>query len=75
MTAPRRWPPNADHARMDSISLARHVKQQVLPLLEALENGKLITQLELSLRLNRISNDVNEIEVKLIQVGPQSFQE
>lgn len=73
MTPRKRWPNEADHARLDAISLARRVKSQILPMLEALEQGKMVTSLELSLRLNRISNAANEIEVKLIEVGPQEF--
>jgi hypothetical protein len=34
MTAKRRWPNEADHARLDGISLARKIKQQILPMLE-----------------------------------------
>ncbi len=73
MTARRRWPNEADHARLDGICLARRIKQQILPMLEALEEGKPVTSLELSLRLNRISNAANDIEVKLLQAGPQEF--
>jgi len=73
MTLRKRWPNEADHARLDSIALARKIKQQVLPMLEALEAGKAVTSLELSLRLNRISNSAGDIEVKLIEAGPQEF--
>jgi hypothetical protein len=73
MTPRKRWPNEADHARLDAIALARRVKTQILPMLEALEQGKMVTSLELSLRLNRISNAANEIEVKLIEAGPKEF--
>lgn len=73
MTARKRWPNEADHARMDSICLATQIRQQVLPMLEALEEGKMITSLELSLRLHRISNAANGIEIKLREAGPQEF--
>lgn len=73
MTLRKRWPNEADRARMDSIALARRIKQQILPMLEALEQGKLVSSLELSLRLNRISNAAGDIEVKLIEAGPQEF--
>lgn len=73
MTPKKRWPNEADHARMDSMTLARRIKQQILPMLEALEQGKSVTSLELSLRLNRISNAAHDIEVKLMEVGPREF--
>jgi hypothetical protein len=75
MTLRKRWPNEADHARLDSISLARRIRQQIEPMLEALEAGKLVSSLELSLRLNRISNAAGDIEVKLIEAGPQEFLE
>jgi len=73
MTPKKRWPNEADHARLDSMTLARRIKQQILPMLEALEQGKMVTSLELSLRLNRISNAASEIEVKLLEAGPREF--
>ena len=73
MTRKKRWPNEADHARLDAIALAQRVKAQILPMLEALENGKSVSALELALRLNRISNAANEIKVKLIEAGPQRF--
>jgi len=73
MTPRKRWPNEADRARMDAIGLARRVKAQIMPMLDALEGGKTVSSLELSLRLNRISNAANEIEVKLLQAGPQDF--
>lgn len=73
MTARKRWPNEAEHARMDGICLASQIKQQVLPMLEALEDGKLVTSLELSLRLHRISNAANSIEIKLREAGPKEF--
>lgn len=73
MTPKKRWPNEAEHARLDAMSLARRIKQQILPMLDALEDGKPVTSLELSLRLNRISNAANEIEVKLLEVGPKEF--
>jgi len=42
-------------------------------MLDALEQGKSVMSLELSLRLNRISNAANDIEVKLLEAGPQEF--
>ena len=73
MTPKLRWPNEADHARLDSISLAEQIKRQVLPMLEALEAGKNVSALELSLRLNRISNAANDIRSKLTEAGPQKF--
>ena len=73
MTPRKRWPNEAEHARLDSMSLARRIKQQIEPMLDALEKGKIVTSLELSLRLNRISIAANEIEVKMIEAGPKEF--
>lgn len=75
MTRKKRWPNEADHARLDAIALAQRVKAQILPMLEALESGKTVSALELSLRLNRISNAANEIALKLMEAGPQKFLE
>ncbi len=73
MTARKRWPNEAEHARMDAICSAMQIKKQIEPMLEALEEGKMITSLELSLRLHRISNAANDIEIKLREAGPQEF--
>ncbi len=75
MTRNKRWTNEADHARLDAIALAQRVKAQILPMLEALESGKTVSALELSLRLNRISNAANEIALKLMEAGPQKFLE
>ncbi len=73
MTPKKRWPNEANGARLDSICQARRIKQQIEPLLQALEEGKMITSLELSLRLHRISNEANDIEIKLREAGPKEF--
>jgi hypothetical protein len=73
MTPKKRWPNEADHARIDAISLAERIKTQVLPMLDALEQGKSVSALELSLRLNRISNAANDIKLKMLEVAPQKF--
>lgn len=75
MTRRKRWPNEADNARMDSIALARKIRQQITPILDALEAGKVVSSLEISLRLNRISMAAGDIEVKLIEAGPQDFAE
>ncbi len=73
MTARKRWPNDAEEARMNSICAALQIKKQIEPMLEALEAGKMITSLELSLRLHRISNAANDIEIKLREAGPKEF--
>lgn len=75
MTLRKRWPNEADRARMDSISLARKIRLQITPILDALEAGKVVSSLEISLRLNRISMAAGDIEVMLIEAGPQEFLE
>ena len=73
MTARKRWPNEADNARMDAIALAERVKAQVMPMLDALEQNKNVSAIEMALRLSRILNAANEIKLKLIEVGPQNF--
>ena len=73
MTPKKRWPNEAENARLDSIALAEQVKRQILPMLDALEEGKSVSALELSLRLTRINNAANEIKTKLLEASPQRF--
>ena len=75
MTARKRWPNEAEHARLDGICSAMQIKKQIEPMLVALEDGKMITSLELSLRLHRISNSANNIEITLREAGPKEFLE
>jgi hypothetical protein len=60
---------------MDAIALARRIKQQILPMLDVMERGAGVPSLELSLRLTRIGNAANEIELKLVEAGPQDFMD
>lgn len=73
MTPRKRWPNEANNARIDAIALSQRISNQILPMLDALEAGKVVTSLELSLRLTRISNAAKDIEIKLRDAGPNEF--
>lgn len=75
MTPKRRWPNEADHARTESIAQARKVIAQMAPMKDALEDGKTVSSLELSIRLGRISDSVNKIIQELVAFGPKKFLE
>lgn len=73
MTPKKRWPNDAEHARTESIAQAKKVIAQMAPMKDALEVGKPVSSLELSIRLGRISDAAHKIIVELTAVGPQSF--
>lgn len=73
MTAKLRWPNVADHARTEAIAQARKIINQMEPMKGALEEGKPVSSLELSIRLGRISDAANKIITELIAVGPNQF--
>ena len=75
MTPKRRWPNEADHARTESISQAKKVIAQMAPMKDALEAGKGVSSLELSIRLSRMSDAAHKIIEELIACGPQKFVE
>lgn len=75
MTPRKRWPNEAENARMDAVALAKKISQQVMPMVTAIEEGKSISALELSVRLIRINAAAKDIELKLLQAGPSKFLE
>jgi len=75
MTAKKRWPNEADHARTEAIAQARKVIAQMEPMKDALEEGKPVSSLELSIRLGRMSDAANKIIELLVTFGPKSFLE
>lgn len=75
MTPRKRWPNEAENARMDALALAKKISQQVLPMVAAIEEGKSVSALELSVRLIRINAAAKDIELKLLQAGPSKFLE
>ena len=75
MTPKLRWPNVADHAQTESISQARRIIAQMEPMKAALEEGKPVSSLELSIRIGRISDAANKIIQELVTVGPQNFLE
>lgn len=75
MTPKKRWPNEADHARTEAIAQAKKAIAQMAPMKDALEVGKPVSSLELSIRLGRISDSVNKIIQELVACGPQNFLE
>ena len=73
MTPKLRWPNQAEHARTEAISQARKVVAQMAPIKDALECGKAVSSLELSIRLSRMSDAAHKIIEELTAVGPQKF--
>lgn len=75
MTRRKRWPNEAENARLDALALAKKISQQVMPMVAAIEEGKIVSALELSVRLIRINAAAKDIELKLLQAGPTTFLE
>jgi hypothetical protein len=73
MTPKLRWPNQAEHARTESIAQARKMINQMAPMKDALETGKPVSSLELSIRLGRMSDAAHKIIEELSVVGPQKF--
>lgn len=73
MSLRKRWPNEAENARLDSIALAKKIKAHVNTMLNDLEVGKTVSSLELSIRLGRILQASGEIETCLIEVGDRKF--
>lgn len=75
MTPRKRWPNEANAARLDAIALARKIADQVEPMLLSLEASKPVSSLELSLRLGRVQATAKEIALRLVEAGPQEFKD
>lgn len=73
MTPKKRWPNEADRARSESIAQARKILTQMAPMKDALEEGKTVSSLELSVRLGRMSDAAHRIIEELSHFGPQKF--
>ena len=73
MTPKLRWPNQAEHARTESIAQARKMINQMAAMKDALEAGKPVSSLELSIRLGRMSDSAHKIIEELSVVGPQKF--
>ena len=73
MTLKKRWPNEADHARTESIAQARKILSQMAPMKDALEEGKTVSSLELSVRLSRMSDAAHRIIEELSLFGVQKF--
>ena len=75
MTPKKRWPNESEHARTESIAQAKQILMQMAPMKDALELGKSVSSLELSIRIGRMSDAANKIIVELTAAGPQKFLE
>lgn len=70
MTAKKRWPNEAERARTESIAQAKKSIAQMEPMKAAIEEGKAVSSLELSIRMGRISDAMNKIIQELMAFGP-----
>ena len=73
MTPKKRWPNASEYARTESIAQAKQILLLMSPMKDALESGKSVSSLELSIRLGRMSDAANKIIVELTAVGSQTF--
>lgn len=71
MTQRKRWPNEADWARLDVIAIAQRIDAQARPILD----GEAMTEIERIQRAGRICRDAMIIIQKLMAVGPQEFRE
>jgi hypothetical protein len=65
-TKAKRWPNNADWARLDCISLARQSRRLLTETLDDVDNPELLR------RMARVMEALREIEIKLNSVGSRS---
>ncbi len=65
-TPPKRWPNNADQARMDCIACARHGRKMLLDELDNETNPTILRQMAKALE------DFRKIETSLLSVGPKA---
>lgn len=68
MTPPKKWPENAEWARLDSITLARNGRKVLEDSLDETNNPTLLRQMAKAIGAFR------EIESKLLAVGPKGEQ-
>jgi len=67
MTPPKRWPKNAEDARVESLSQARRIDRLVVPILD----GETMTHAELMQRAGQICRAAQVIVRELASVGPK----
>lgn len=65
MTPPKKWPQNAEWARMDCITLARTGRSALVNILDETNNPALLRQMVKAIEAFR------DIETKLLAVGPK----
>lgn len=73
MSLKKRWPNEAEAARMDAIVRSKSIKNHVDTMLNDLEKGKTVSSLELSIRLGRILQAASDIEASMIEAGDRKF--
>ena len=73
MSLRKRWPNEAENARMDAVTRARSIKTHVDTMLSDIEKGKTVSSLELSIRLSRILQAASAIETSMIEAGDRKF--
>lgn len=70
MTPRKRWPNEADWARLDSIAKAQRIDTLARPILD----GEKMTEIERVQRAGQICRTALEIIKDLLAVGPQEFK-
>ncbi len=73
MSLRKRWPNEAENARVDSIAETHSIERHVKQMLDQLEGGKNVGSTELAIRLGRISLATMNIRTKLIDAGDRRF--
>ncbi|MBI5933296.1 MAG: hypothetical protein HY867_06275 [Chloroflexi bacterium] len=70
MTPRKRWPNEADWARMDAIALAQRIETMAAPI----SAGEAMTEIERIQRAHQIETLALKIINCLLAVGPQAFK-
>lgn len=74
MTPRKRWPNEAEYARVDSIAETHVIEKQVKVMMDELEAGKTVGSTELAIRLGKISHSSFNIRVKLVDAGGRKHE-
>lgn len=75
MTPRKGFPPAAEGARTEAIAQAKKILLQMVPMKDALDDGKTVSSLELSIRMNRMSDAANRIIQELAAFSKHKFRE
>jgi len=74
MTPRKRWPNEAEYARVDSIAETHVIERQVATMLQELGEGKTVGSTELAIRLGKISLSNGNIRTKLMDAVGHPLQ-